>query len=102
MPDTEITLAAARAAASAERCASSRARYSVITSIDRAAIAIMAVMATATRIMVMPRSRRRPGHASRNLRITGGFILSILIHRDGRGRDRAWQSGGPTQKTRDS
>src|SRR5579864_9395068 len=47
----------------------------VTTSIDRAAIAMMATIARATRTIVMPRSWRREGQLHRNLRIAGGFIL---------------------------
>src|SRR5947199_8616390 len=57
MPETESTRAAARAAASAERCASSFARYRVTTSIERAAMAMMAIIATATSTMGIPRCR---------------------------------------------
>ena len=56
IPDSERILAAARAASSAERWASSFARYSVITSMERAAMPMMATIATATRTIVTPRS----------------------------------------------
>ena len=59
IPEIDITLAAASAPASAALCASSRARYSVITSIDSAAMAIIAIIAMATSTMVTPRSPGR-------------------------------------------
>jgi hypothetical protein len=45
-----------------------------MTSIDRAAMAMMATMAIATSTIVTPRSRRE-GPVQRNLRIAGGFII---------------------------
>ena len=71
-PEIEITRAAARAAASAERCASSLTRYKPITSMERAAMAMMATMATATSTMVTPRSRRARS-ALREFRDCGRF-----------------------------
>src|SRR5579871_6238560 len=74
IPDTEITRAAASAAVSAARCASRCARYSVTTSIDSAAIAIIATMHTATRSMVTPRSLDI--RCSRPPRSINGFLMS--------------------------
>jgi hypothetical protein len=58
-PDIEMILAAANAPASAARCASALASYSVPISIDKPAIAMMLTRATATSAMVTPRSRER-------------------------------------------
>ena len=77
-PDIEITLAAASAAASAARCASALAWYSVPISMDSAAIAMMPTIANATSAMVTPRSRC--GALRRGRRISGGSMgrFSIL------------------------
>src|ERR1700683_4073663 len=90
-PESEIILAAARAAASAARWASAFAWYSVPMSMESAAMAIIATMAAATSASVTPRSfefaLRLPLSARR---ISGESIgLSVLVHRPSQHRDAA-------------
>ena len=61
MPEIEITRAPASAAASAARCASSLTKYRATTSMESAAMAMMATMAIATSSRVTPCSWRREG-----------------------------------------
>jgi hypothetical protein len=67
MPEIEITLAAASAAASAARCASALARYKLNISMESAAIPMMATMAAATSRIVTPLSPFRGGGSGRTL-----------------------------------
>src|SRR5258708_1520239 len=70
-------------------------------SIERAATAMIATMASATSTIVTPRSRRRKGR--RNLRIAGGFMrFSILVHRYSGTRDCSGQCRAGTKDARDA
>ena len=83
-----MILAAARAASSAERCTSCFARYSVITSIERAAIPIIATMASATSTIVTPRftkwgERTVTAHDGSAV-LPDDVIVMAVIHRHGK------------------
>src|SRR5580698_4403331 len=99
IPEREMTRAAPSAAASADRCASSRARYNVTTSMESAA---MATMQTATRTMVTPRSPCRCAVAACRRCNAGGFIASsILVHDYSCGRNGARQNLSSPQQAGD-
>src|SRR5580700_10169891 len=71
-----------------------------MTSMERAAMAMMATMASATSTIVTPRSRGRQGNCWIP-GMAGSFIpFSVFVHRYGRGRNRVGQTLAGAQEAR--